>query len=324
MQAARLVAVLPLCLAGAAGAVTVDREFHESFEVAPGAVLELRHGDGDVSITPWDREVIDVHVRYHAELTAIGIGTQPDFDVAFSQSGNTVRVEGREIGRRGIGFFTSREREHRYTVRAPAWVRLDLEGDDGDVVVKGWRADLDLEIDDGDVRLEDFQADARLEAQDGDVVIAGFAGDLSIRLDDGDVTASDCRTPLLRLRAQDGNVDIDRCEGDFEISLDDGDLRMARLTAGALKVRAEDGSVDIELAAAAALDLDVVLDDGDVDLRLADGISATFSIETDDGSIRVTPESRVTSRTRHLVSGSIGDGAGRIRIQTADGDVTLR
>lgn len=324
MRAALIAAALSLGLAAAASAEPIDREFHESFEVARGARLELVHGDGGVEITPWERDVIDVHVVYRAELKSIGAATKPDFQVDFSQRGGTVRVVGRETGRRGFGWFTSRNREHRYTVRAPAWVVLELDGDDGDVELTGWRAAVDIELDDGDVEIADVRGDVRLELEDGDVVIAGLEGELAAELDDGDVRITDCRSPRLRIRAQDGNLAVDRCDGSMEITVDDGDVELTRISGSRFRIRGEDGDVELELVSARDLDLEIELDDGDVDLRLSPEISASFTVETDDGAVRVSPEERVTSRSRHRVSGRLGDGAGTIRIRTHDGDVTLR
>ncbi|MFQ5526447.1 MAG: DUF4097 family beta strand repeat-containing protein [Thermoanaerobaculia bacterium] len=318
---------LVLCVAAIepASAKTVDREFHESFNVSPGARLDLNHGDGDVDIEPWDRDVIDVYVRYHAELKGGGIRSEPDFEVDFEQSGDTVRVRGREIGNRGIGFFFSREHEYTYTIKAPAYVVLDTKGDDGNIDVDGWRADIAIALDDGDLWLRDVEAVAvRIEAQDGDVEIDGLKASLDIRLDDGDVDIVDCESNRLKIRAQDGNVILDRCRGDFEIAVDDGDVDITRASVSKLDVRANDGDVDLELASATDLDLYVDAEDGDVSVELGSGISAAFSVETDDGSIRVSSTDWILTKKDHRVTGEIGNGEGRIRITTSDGNVTLR
>lgn len=320
-------AILAICLGvpDPASATRVDREFHETFDVARGAKLELIHGDGDVTIETWDKDVIEISVRYHAEVKGKGWSNEPDFEVDFEQSGNTVRVQGRETGHKGIGFFFSREHEYVYEIQAPDYVVLDTDGDDGDVEITGWRADIECNLDDGDLVLTDVRSEVTtISVEDGDVEIDGFTGQLDIKLDDGDIDISDCESSRLEIRAQDGDVMLDRCRGDFEIEIDDGVVHVTRATVSKLDVRAADGDVDLDLISATDLDLYVSADDGDVSVRLGSEISASFSVETDDGSIRVSSDDWVVSRKDHRVTGEIGDGSGRIRIRTNDGDVTLR
>ena len=220
-------------------AESIDREFHETFEVSPGARLELIHGDGEVEITPWDKDIIDVHVRYRAEIKGGGVGTEPDFDVEFAQSGPTVTVQGREIGGKGIGIFFNHEYEYAYTIQAPAYVVLDLEGDDGDVAIGGWRGDIEVALDDGDLTLRDIDAGVvRIKGQDGDIEIETLTGPLAIQLDDGDISIRDCDSADLEIRAQDGDVALEGCRGNFDIALDDGDIDVRRASVSKLTVKA--------------------------------------------------------------------------------------
>ena len=61
--------IVALCLglmatAGPAVAEEINREFHQEFDVQPGMKLVLEHGDGDVTVTPWSQDTLDVEVRY--------------------------------------------------------------------------------------------------------------------------------------------------------------------------------------------------------------------------------------------------------------------
>lgn len=304
---------------------TIDRDFLESFPASPGARLELRHGDGDVEVERWDRDEIEVSVRYLGEFKTKGLASKPDFDVVFTPDGNTVRVEGRETGAKGLGFFFNHRHEYVYRIKAPGYVELDTRGDDGDVEIADWRGSIEIALDDGDVRLEDVQSESvKIKAEDGDIVILGFGGSLDIGVDDGDVEVADCEPSNIVVRAEDGDVVIDRCQGDFEIAVDDGSVVVTRASASRIDVRSADGDIDLELLAATDLDLYVNADDGDVSLTMAPEISAAFSIDTDDGDIRVSSPEWVLTRRDDRVTGRIGTGEGRIRITTSDGSVTLR
>ncbi len=308
-----------------ASAKTIDREFHESFQVSPGARLELAHGDGDVEITRWDRDEIEVTVRYYAELKSGGLTSEPDFEVDFEQRGDTVRVIGREVGSKGIGFFFNRRHEYVYRIHAPDYVVLDTQGEDGDIEIRGWRASIGIALDDGDVRIEETQSESvKIEAEDGDIDVSDFKGSLEIRIDDGDVRVVDCDASRIEVRAEDGDVVLDKCRGDFEIAVDDGSVVVTRASVSRLDIRSADGDIDLELLSATNLDLSVDADDGDVSLTLGSGVSAAFTIDTDDGDIRVASPEWVLTRRDHRVTGEVGGAQGRIRITTSDGNVTLR
>ena len=121
-----------MALASGLTAEEIKRDFHESFDVSQGARLRLRHGDGDVDIRPWDKNVLDIEVHYHADISSFGLGRRrhPDFTVDFSQRGDQISVVGRRTGHGGfqIGFFSSRRYEYTYTIRGPAYLELELEG----------------------------------------------------------------------------------------------------------------------------------------------------------------------------------------------------
>lgn len=167
------VLALSLVLAGPAAARVIDKHFHESFDVEPGAVLHLEHGDGDVTIEPWDRNVIDVEVTYRAEVATIGIGGDADFNVAFRQRGNTVRVIDRETG---VGIV----------------IGIHVEADEGDVVVRlapGTSARFDLETDDGEIRLDLPGVDKpRRGAEKAAGLLGDGVGSIRVHTSEGDVT----------------------------------------------------------------------------------------------------------------------------------------
>lgn len=319
-------AILLVVSASAVAAAEVDRSFNQRFEVSPGARLELEHQDGDVRITPWDHDAIEVDVRYRVKYRRVGLGVDPDLDVRFEQRGDLVRVIGEEKHAGGVGFFSMDEIEYVYRVSAPAWVTLDLLGEDGDVEIEGWRAAISVRNDDGDLRLVDLRVPLlRVDAQDGDVEIEGFEGAMHLEVDDGDVTVRDGRGERLRVDGQDGRIRLDRCEGNFELSTDDGDIDLSGLRAGKLEARTADGRIEIGLEASTGkLDLEASADDGDVDLELGPEIAGDFTLFSDDGDIKVDAETAALDEDRGRVSGRLGDGEGKIRVSTHGGRISLR
>ena len=309
-----------------AAARTIDKDYHESFDVKEGMKLLLFHGDGDVTITPWERDVVDVVVRYHAEVRSVGIGKEVAFTVEFEQTDDAVVVRGNEGGTAGIFFFlATNEYEYTYTISAPAYLELELRGDDGDVEISGWRADMDCALDDGDLSISDVEGGSvEVDLEDGDVHLVDVSGELAIRGDDGDVTLSGGEFGHALLSVEDGDIDVTDAAGTFEVTVDDGDVDFTRVATGNVDVRGNDGDVDLDVAIEPGASVNVSTDDGDVTMRLSGELSFEYLITMDDGDVDVYLDGATEMRSDdHRVSGVVGGGDGHVRVRTSDGDVTI-
>lgn len=317
-----LAPALLLFVAPPAAAKRIDREIRESFPLAEGDRLDLRSGDGDVSVEPWEKNELEIVVRYLGDYSKAGFsGGTDDFEAEMVREGRTIRAEGREPGGGfSFGFVSSRVEEYRWTVRAPAWLEIDLDGDDGDVRITGWRGRLDLRVDDGDVTLLDVSGDdLRLELEDGDLEVRRFEGALRASLDDGDIRLEECRGTF-RLATEDGDLSITGGGGSFEIATDDGDLRVAELAAERLIVRMADGEMRASLTTPAPT-VEVRTDDGDVDLRLPAEASVRLVLRSEDGGIDLDASVAGLARDERQVTGSLGGGEGEVRVETNGGRV---
>jgi DUF4097 and DUF4098 domain-containing protein YvlB len=323
MMLAIMVMIPPLT----AMAGDLDKDYHETFAVAPGHRLVLVHGDGDVTIAPWDRDDLDVTVRYRSSITRVGAGKPPSFSVDFSQEGSTVRVVGEEHIGTTIGLLIRHDREYTYSIKAPAYLQLQLDGEDGDVSISGWRSDIDIDLDDGDITLRDIEkAELSVKVEDGDLSLRGFSGRLSVQGEDGDMSLVQVRLDDCRLAAADGDIAILDGEGDLHLETEDGRIDLRDMRLGRLVASTEDGDVDLHLIHARDLDLDLRTEDGDVEVDLPQEIiGATFDVRNDEGHIDLDlPSAKIEAEQEEHVSGRLGDGSGRIHIRTDDGTVRMR
>ena len=272
---ARLLALaLAGLLAGSAAplaAKDISRDYHESFDVTRGDRLVLHHDDGDVKVTAWDQDVLDVEVRYRATIKRVGVGTDPDLAFDAERDGDRIRIRVRETGSTNVAvLMVSDVKEFVIDVKAPAWLDLELRGDDGDVTIDAW------------------------------------TGDLSVQVSDGDIQMRRCRSARTRIQTDDGDIDVGECRGHLEIRGDDGDVEVALLP--------DDG-----------IDVDIRVADGTVRLRLPPDLSAECLVRTDDGAVRTdlpgASRVEISEEAAYVV---YGQGSGKIRIETEDGDVILR
>lgn len=323
---ALVIPVLLVSMAATAMGKEIKRNYHESFEVAQGDRLHLVHGDGNVTIEPWDRDVLDIEVRYRAEVTKIGLGSEPDFSVEFDQDRHTVHVIGKEKSTVTLGFRSKTVHEYLYTIRAPAHLELDLKGDDGDVSITGWQGIISCRLDDGDLELCSIRSpETEIYLEDGDLSINELSGKLLVESDDGEVELANVRSERCQITVEDGDILIKDSEGDFDLESEDGNIDVRRSLARNLEIRSEDGDVELDLLETDDLDLDVTTSDGDVTIELAAGTSVAFDIDTDDGGIRLNlPDDAIVDRDHDRATGKLHGGQGRIRVDTEDGTVRLR
>ncbi len=306
-------------------ATTIDRDFHQSFEVSEGFRLEVNNGDGDVTITPWDQDVIDVAVRCRADVVRLGVGDPPDFTVDFETGDDFVKVTGRMLPSGPAMFQSVQIYDYRYTIRAPAWVMLEINGSDGDIEISGWRAEIDCALDDGDVLLDNVAAPTtRIALNDGDVTGVGVSGELRISGDDGEISLSKCGPVVTKLEIQDGSVDVSDSRGSFDVSVDDGNVSLALVEAGDVRVRAADGDVSATVAEGSPASLDIETDDGEVFVSMPPASSYSFRIQTDGGRVSIDiPDQQDVMKDEHMAMGRVRGGTGNVRVKTRDGDVRI-
>lgn len=304
----------------------IERDFNESFEVKRGCALRLRHGDGDVTITPWDKDIIEISVHYHAERKGLGNDSKIDFDVEFEEKNGVIEVTGKEPRNMFSGFYIFILNEYTYTISAPSYIELELHGDDGSVEIEKWKAQIEINLDDGDINLYECEpGKTRIRAADGEISLDGISGALDIMADDGDIDVIRGRLSECRIQLNDGDIRIRDSEGNYFIEVDDGTTELLRIKTNVMDLKSEDGDFDIELLKTGNLALDIRTDDGDIEVGLQRGISASFSIDVDDGRIRTDLSSEADIQEGNgWMSGKLGKGKGNIRIRTGDGSVMLR
>lgn len=205
----------------------IEHHFNRTFEVGEGTRLVLEHEDGNVSITPWDKPILEAEIHYRAEVIR---GQAPEFDLETNQGTNEVRISGR-WQRTSRQPFAVRELENRYTIRAPRHLDLEIRGEDGDVRIHDWSGRVTIQTEDGAVDLQDVDSPS-----------------LQIRMEDGNLRLTRARVPEIEVRSEDGDLDLELLRQD---SLD-------------CRIRGEDGRVRVRLEAGSSIRFSVSTDEGEI------------------------------------------------------------
>jgi len=251
-------------------------------------------------------------------------------------SNSTLRVG--EDGRFGDGDRESRSGRDRVTISSSG-SGLDAHADLRIEVPKGQTLNLYLAV--GKASVTNVDGDLRLDMAAAEATTRGTRGNLVIDVGSGNVEVNDAEGDV-NVDTGSGNVDLIKIRGDqLLVDTGSGGVSAADVQVRRLSVDTGSGSVDLGMVKArdvlvdtgsggVRLDLTDEIDalhvdtgSGGVTVRMPDTVGAELSIETGSGSIRSDLPITVSHKDRDSLRGRIGDGHGRITIETGSGGVRL-
>lgn len=208
-------------------------------------------------------------------------------------------------------------------VLVPRGQRVALHHAVGDVRVTMVDADLAVDVANSNITAERTRGHLSLDTGSGSVSVTDAQGDLNLDTGSGSVTISGIRGQSLRMDTGSGSIhggDVDVTE--LKADVGSGGVRLERVRAARVDVDAGSGGTELELLSTIE-HLTVDAGSGGVTVHLPATLSADVDIETGSGGIDTDFAVQVTRfEQRHMV-GRIGDGRGRIKIESGSGQVRL-
>lgn len=183
--------------------------------------------------------------------------------------------------------------------------RLEVSAASADVSARGTKGELEIDTGSGNIHGEQLQGHVSLDSGSGDVTLDGQRdGLLEIDTGSGSVTGSAITTPELK------------------VDTGSGDIRLEGIRSPRLDLETGSGSIRADLAGPLE-SVSVETGSGDVTLRLPDGVGATLDLDSGSGDFSVDVPVELLKRGEGSLKGRIGDGRGRIHIETGSGDIAL-
>lgn len=184
---------------------------------------------------------------------------------------------------------------------------LTLDASSADVTASGVTGSLTANTGSGDVHVTDVTGDVNLDTGSGNVTLTRAKGDdLSVDTGSGDVTIDHAEGRSLKIDTGSGNADATAVKADdLKIDTGSGDVTLELLAGGGI-IDVDTGSGEVNLTLPADYGADVVLDTGSGGIDL--------------GGIPVT----VRKVQEDHIEGRIGDGKGRLHVETGSGGVRLK
>ncbi|HEY7766771.1 DUF4097 family beta strand repeat-containing protein [Longimicrobium sp.] len=183
--------------------------------------------------------------------------------------------------------------------------RVQVHGSSASVATAGTRGSLQLNTGSGSIQVRGAQGDVTADAGSGSVSVDGVRGSrVQLETGSGEVSATNLRAETVAVEVGSGEVNLSGIHArDVSVETGSGSVQLA-MASDAQRVSVDTGS-------------------GSVTLGLPAGFGADLHVDTGSGGIDV--EVPVTNRrtARSRFDGRIGDGDGRVVIDTGSGGVRV-
>lgn len=338
----------------------LDRVFGEAHESDDSISQALPPGDMLIVHDPWGAVTVtgssddgQVHVSVHKQVYAWGdqeADRRADqLQPTFSTQGNNLMLDVPAVD----------QGQADLTIEMPHTAGLSVSSDHGDVQVSEIRGSVTIASRKGDVEVTGIDGTVLAQVNDDDSSVSaksvtgaftlqGRAGDISIENIDGPVmlqgdffgtTEAQGINGPLRFETSRTKFATARVDGDLEI--ESGDLRGERLlgpltittrnrtielddVAGPVTVSNRNGAVSVTTAAPLG-PINLTNQHGSVDLGLPEHATFVLNAQTRNGELENDFGLESQSQDeRHWLSGTVGTGGPQVRVETSDGDVTVR
>jgi DUF4097 and DUF4098 domain-containing protein YvlB len=249
---APLFAAMLLMTASAANAETLDETIHKTLPFAAGSRLELSNTNGDVEVSTWDRDEIDIeaHKRVRSSNGDKARQAFEDLQIEIKESASGVTIDTLYPKSPG-GWFGNVNSQVSYTIRVPERSDLDIETVNGKVDIEGAEGKIELASTNGGIRVRDAGGSVSARTTNGgiDVELGSITEDedMTLRTTNGGITLT-LPTDIhanLSARTTNGSVNTDfpvTVQGTFRRNRLEGELNGGGAT---LDLKTTNGSIRI-------------------------------------------------------------------------------
>jgi DUF4097 and DUF4098 domain-containing protein YvlB len=258
----------------------------QTVNVQKGMRIVLDDCTGDVIVDTWDKDAVRVRAE-HSRNTKVQI---------------TPRDQVLSISREGMSIID-------YELTVPAWMSLNIEGNNCFVDVKGLAGNLSAKTVEGDINLRDLSGTATVISIDGTIRIEGGKARIQANTTDGD-------------------IEVTKASGELALESIDGGIRMTDVTASALEAMSVDGDITFGGTFQSNGRYRFTTHDGDVLLILPENTSATFVVRRNDSSEKLDStlplKAAAGGQRGRRMTYTLGGGSAQVEIESFDGDVRIR
>ncbi len=297
-------------------AVTVDVNFGgpdgDALRVETGGIedaetLRIIYPDDRITYSEWGR-------RSRTEVRVRDDGTFGDRDWRGRSRGDEVTISGR-----GGGL----EAHADLMIAVPAGQRVSVYLAVGEAIIENVDGDIRMDTHSAPVFASGTKGTLYVDVGSGRVEVRGAEGEINLDTGSGSVEASDISGSSLLIDTGSGRVTASGVAvDDLNIDTGSGGITAERVSAQNIMLDTGSGSVELEVTDNAD-NIEIDTGSGGVRVTVPESFGASVDIDTGSGGIELDMPITMRRWQRDHVQGTIGDGGGRLLIDTGSGSVRI-
>jgi hypothetical protein len=269
--------------------------------------LRVIYPEDVISLPEWGR-------GWNTTLRVRDDGTFGD-DSRWRRDGREVRITGRG---RGLEAYAD------LRVMVPAGKRVWLHWGVGKVFVTNVDGVIVVQAASADVSAERTRGMLKLDTGSGEIVVSDASGDVKLESGSGEITGTNIRGDVIKIETGSGTITLTGVAAPrIGVETGSGDITVTGAKGDELSFETGSGNIDVALTATFQR-MAIETGSGNVTLRVPPTIGAEVDLDTGSGEFDL---GGLTMQVRRLqedhISGTIGDGRGRLSIETGSGNVRL-
>ncbi len=288
------------------GGADAGRLSVEVDEISGRTALRVIYPDDDIFYRPEG-----TRGNYNSEMRIRSEGT---FGDSGDRQGDRVRISSRAGGM---------DAHANLRISVPSGHDVRIYAGMSEMKVTDVRADLNLDNHAGSIDVAGMTGNLSIDSGSGSVTAVRVTGEVEIDTGSGSVEVSDIEGPFVHVDTGSGRVTGDNVRApEVNVDTGSGSVVLRRMNVPEVLVDTGSGSVEVEVIGAVDR-LEVDTGSGSVTLRLPRDLDAEIEVDTGSGGIDVGFEVAVERMSRDYFRGRVGNGRGRIMVDTGSGRIRL-
>lgn len=294
--------------------VELDGSLQRTFAFNPGGRLTLQNHNGEIEITSWDKNEVDVDIteRYGDRDRKI--------EIEFDADKDRITIIARQPRSfRNWNWGNRRSPQAHFVVKVPKEIELDISSHNGAIEASVVNGPVEVHTHNGRVRLSDITGDLTAETHNGDIDVRNVEG-------------------RMRFESHNGDIEFNRTNGEVESMVHNGTIVFVDVKSPRLSAETNNGSIRGEFEPTEDGDYDFSSHNGRLDIRIPENSKLSVdarcryrNFDTDFTELKDDWEDRRDRRDRRRdwddrtrIYGKINGGGGRMTLESYNGSIRLR
>jgi len=268
--------------------------YSKTFDVNKGELLKLKTDLGDIKITSWNSNTVEIVVFGKEKVNDY-------FDFIFEKRDKQVYVECERTSSSWLNIFSSFDLS--FEIKIPQEFDINLSTAGGDINIHELNGLLDAKTSGGDIKISNSNGEKRFSTSGGDIALSNSFGNSEISTSGGDINVME-NNGYLKASTSGGDIRVKSNRGKISVSTSGGDIMIEH--------RSENEGISASTSG------------GDVRISVGKNIKANVKLRTTGGDAKCNhSNARADVIKSQKYEGTINDGGNLIECSSSGGDVIL-